>query len=114
MKKIGLFVIGSIAAITILCSLGPLTGLAISAAILFTGVHFYLQSNSTFSKIIWALVAISGLLTAAANIPGFIGIAALAVIWVVYRKWKHSENETFTASDDPFTNFEKQWNELTK
>ncbi len=117
MKKFGLLIIGVIAAITILCSLGALTSLAISAAILFAGVHFYLKSNSTFSKVVWALVAIAGLLTTAANIPGLIGLAAIAIFWVIIRKWNGSEHSnTFIApkKDDPFTNFEYQWNELTK
>ncbi|WP_397536908.1 ABC transporter permease [Rummeliibacillus pycnus] len=117
MKKFGLFIIGVIAGITILCSLGALSGLAISAAILFAGIHFYLKSNSTFSKIIWVLVAIAGLLSTTANIPGFIGLAAIAILWYIFRKWNGSEkSNSFFApkKDDPFTNFENQWNELTK
>ncbi|MGG0655694.1 ABC transporter permease [Rummeliibacillus pycnus] len=118
MKKFGLFIIGGIAAITILSSLGALVGLAISAAILFAGIHFYLKSNSTFSKVVWALVAIAGLLTSTANIPGFIGLAAIAILWFIVRKWNGSEDysNSFFApkKDDPFTNFENQWKELTK
>ncbi|WP_146550301.1 ABC transporter permease [Rummeliibacillus suwonensis] len=117
MKKFGLFIIGITAAITILCSLGALAGLAISAAILYVGIHFYLKSTSTFSKIVWALVAIAGLLTATANIPGFIGLTAIVILWYILRKWDGSNNQqSFVApkSDDPFTNFENQWKELTK
>lgn len=117
MKKFGLLIIGVIAAITILGSLGALSGLAISAAILYAGVHFYLKSNSTFSKVVWALVAIAGLLTATTNIPGFIGLVAIAVLWYILRKWDDSKiNSSFVTpkSEDPFTNFENQWNELSK
>lgn len=117
MKKFGLFIIGGIAAITILGSLGALSGLAISAAILFVGIHFYIKSNSTFSKVVWALVAIAGILSATANIPGFIGLAAIAILWFIIRKWNGTEpsDSFFTPKkDDPFTNFENQWNELTK
>ncbi|KOO49857.1 ABC transporter permease [Viridibacillus sp. FSL E2-0187] len=116
MKKVGLFIIGVIAAITILCSLGAMAGLAISAAILYAGIHFYLKSESTFTKIIWALVAIAGLLTAVANIPSFIGLIAIVVLWYIIRKWDGKEKtQIITAkTDDPFTNFENQWDELTK
>ena len=116
MKKFGLLIIGIIAAITILSSLGALSGLAISAAILYAGVHFYLKSNSTFAKVVWALVAIAGLLTATANIPGFIGLAAIAILWYIVHKWGSSSSESFVApkSEDPFINFENQWNELSK
>ncbi|HWI49478.1 MAG TPA: ABC transporter permease [Rummeliibacillus sp.] len=117
MKKFGLFIIGVIAGITILGSLGALSGLAISAAILFAGIHFYIKSNSTFSKVVWALVAVAGLLTTTANIPGFIGLAAIAILWFVFHKWNGSEkSNSFFApkKDDPFTSFENQWKELTK
>jgi lia operon protein LiaI len=116
MKKVGLFIIGVIAAITILCSLGAMAGLAISAAILYAGIHFYLKSESTFAKVIWALVAIAGLLTAVANIPSFIGLIAIVALWYIVRKWDGKENTTVITAktDDPFTNFENQWEELSK
>lgn len=117
MKKFGLFIIGIVAGITILCSLGALSGLAVSAAILFAGIHFYVKSNSTFSKVVWVLVAIAGILTATANIPGFIGLAAIAILWLIIGRGNNSDksNIFFTPKkDDPFTNFENQWHELTK
>ncbi|MBK3495523.1 ABC transporter permease [Viridibacillus sp. YIM B01967] len=117
MRKVGLFIIGVIAAITILCSLGAMAGLAISAAILYAGIHFYLKSDSTFAKIIWALVAIAGLLTAISNVPSFIGLIAIVGLWYIVRKWDGNDTTTtiITAkSDDPFTNFENQWTELSK
>lgn len=117
MKKFGLLIIGLIAGITILCSLGALSGLAISAGILYLGVHFYLKSESTFSKVVWALVAIAGILTATVNIPSFVGLIAIAILWFVFSKWNNSTTSSSfsgSKSNDPFTNFESQWNEFTK
>ena len=117
MKKFGLVVLGVIAGIVALSSLGSLIGLAISALVVFAGVHFYLKSESTFLKVFWAITGIIGLLSAVANIPGFIGILAIVGVYYVVKKWNKEEislsviNEK---SDDPFVNFEKQWNELYK
>ena len=117
MKKFGLLVIGIIAGITVLVNLGSLLGLAVSALIVFAGVHFYLKSDSTFLKIFWASVGIIGLITTVVNVPGFFGILAIAAVWYVIKKW-NNEPITFSApivkTDDPFVNFEKQWNELSK
>lgn len=116
MRKVLLATLGIIAAITFLCSLGNLLGLALSAAVIFTGLHFYLKANSTLTKIIWATIGILGVISAISNIPGLIGLLALAATYWVYKKWD-SDAPTFkksTSSNDPFTNFEKQWNDIQK
>lgn len=117
MKKFGLLVLGVVAGIVALANLGSLLGLAVSALIVLAGVHFYLKSDSTFLKIFWAIVGIIGLLSAIANIPGFFGILAIIGVYYVVKKWRNesiSLSAPMTKSDDPFVNFEKQWNELSK
>jgi len=118
MKKFGLIVLGSIAAIVALANLGSLLGLAISALIVYAAMHFYLKGGSTFRKVLWVGVGIFGLLTAVANVPGFFGILAIIGLWVVVRKWNQQpvmiSTSSNVSSSDPFTNFEKQWNELNK
>lgn len=117
MKKFGLLVLGITAGIVALASLGSLLGLGVSALIVFAGMHFYLKSESTFLKIFWAIVGIMGILSAVSNIPGFFGILAIVAVWYVVKKW-NNESISFSTptvkSDDPFVNFEKQWNELSK
>ncbi|QTD40441.1 ABC transporter permease [Sporosarcina sp. Te-1] len=115
MKKFGLAVLGIIAAIVVLTNLGSLIGLAISATITFAGVHYYRKSDSTFLKLFWGFVLVMGLLTAVTNIPAFIGIVAMLGVYWVWRNWDGKKKETIiTQSDDPFVNFERQWNEITK
>ncbi len=116
MKKFGLIVLGSIAGIVALANLGSLIGLALSALLVLTGIHFYLKGRSTLSKVVSATVGIIGLLTAVANVPGFFGILAIIGLWYVIREWKKKSSslEVTSISNDPFTNFEKQWNELSK
>lgn len=81
-------------------------------------MHFYLKGGSTLSKVFWIAVGILGLLSAIANVPGFFGILAIVGLWYVIRQWKQQPlvipTLTTTSSTDPFTNFEKQWNELNK
>lgn len=118
MKKFGLIVLGTIAGIIALASLGSLLGLAFSALLVYAGMHYYLKGGSTLRKIFWVAVGIVGLLTAVSNVPGFFGILAIAGLWYVVRKWKQQPLVISTSSkvlsSDPFTNFETQWNELNK
>jgi len=115
MKKFGLFIIGVIAGLIALANLGSLLALAVSALIVYAGVSQYVKASTTWTKILWASVALIGLLTAAANVPAFFGVLAIAAIYFVVKKWKEEPVVLQAAvTDDPFMNFEKQWNELSK
>ena len=113
MNKFWLAVIGITAGIVALANLGSLLGLAVSAAVVYVGVRFYRTSISTLAKIWWGIVAAVGVITAISNVPAFFAVAALVVLWLVWRKW-NGEEVGMTSKNDPFTNFEKQWKELTK
>ncbi|AMQ08138.1 ABC transporter permease [Sporosarcina psychrophila] len=116
MKKLGLAALGITAAIVALANLGSLLALAFSALIAYAGFHYFKKSTSTILKLFWGGVLVIGLLTAIANVPAFIGIIALVGVLYVWRKWHGSENSNIinNPTDDPFVNFERQWNEITK
>ncbi|MCM3744398.1 ABC transporter permease [Sporosarcina luteola] len=117
MKKFGLAILGIVAAIVVLANLGSLLALAISGAIAFAGFHYYRKSDSTFLKLFWGIVLLIGLVTAVSNVPAFIGIIALLGVYYVWRKWNERTNDNVIEaaySDDPFVNFERQWDEITK
>lgn len=115
MKKFGLAALGIIAGIVLLANLGSMVALAISALIAFAGLHYLRKSETTFAKVCWTIVLIIGLITSISNIPAFIGILALVGVYYVWRKWNDRETDTvLPKSDDPFMNFERQWDELTK
>lgn len=116
MKKIGLAALGITAAIVVLVNLGSLLALAFSALIAYAGFHYYRKSESTFKKLLWGAVLLIGLFSAVSNVPAFIGIIALIGVLYVWRRWKgtDSNNIVTNASDDPFVNFERQWDEITK
>lgn len=119
MKKIALFSIGLVAGIIAIANMGALVGLIISAAIAYAGLYYYRRSNQTLLKIFWGGVLVVGLLTAITNIPAFIAIVAAIGLYAVWTSWK-KETDTddqiidHPSSDDPFVNFEKQWNALNK
>lgn len=113
MNKFWMTVIGIIAGIIALSNLGPIIGLAFSGVIIYIGVHYYLKSISTAAKVWWGFVAVVGALSAVSNVPAIIGVLALAVVWYIFKNW-NEETSTVTVKNDPFTNFEKQWDKLTK
>ncbi|MGE7093009.1 ABC transporter permease [Lysinibacillus sp. NPDC048646] len=117
MKKFLLLTSGIIAACVALALIGPLAGLLFSGVLVALGMHFYIASKSTFTKIIWATVGLIGVLSAVSNIPAMVGLAAIAIIYVIYKKWNGEDVKIPTVEakeEDPFTNFEKEWSNLTK
>lgn len=118
MKKIGLIVLGITAMIIVLGNLGSILALAFSALVAYIGFHYYRMSDSTVSKLFWGVVLLIGLLTAISNVPAFFGIISIIVLLYIWRQWNNensSVNENIsTPSNDPFSNFERQWNEITK
>ncbi|WP_153733089.1 lmo0954 family membrane protein [Sporosarcina obsidiansis] len=115
MKKFGLVLLGIVAGITLVANLAPMIALAVSGLIAFVSFHYWRKSQSTFAKVVWMIVLICSLISSVSNIPAFVGIIALIGVYYVWRKWNEREVQpVITKSDDPFTNFERQWNELTK
>lgn len=114
MKKFLYILLGITGAIVVLANLGSILGLAFSALLVIGGLHYFLQSTKTIGKVFWATVGIIGLLTAISNIPAFIGLAAIALIWYAIRKWNNEPVTLKSTSNDPFENFEREWNTLNK
>jgi len=113
MKKFGLLLVGGIAAIVLLSQLGPIIGLAISAAILYLVFKQFIKSTVTWEKVVWGIAGLIMLTITASNLPAIIGVVAAYVLYLVYKKWNGSTRSKIK-KDDPFTNFENQWNELNK
>ncbi|WP_421383875.1 flagellar basal body rod protein [Bacillus salacetis] len=111
MKKFGLLILGGIAAIVLLANMGPMIGLAISLLILYYSFKQFVKTDSTFAKVIWAIIGLAALSASASNFPAVIGLAAIYLLYVVIKQWKQEKPEA-AESDDPFTNFEKEWANL--
>lgn len=117
MKKIGLLIIGAFAVLVLFSNLGPLATLAISLVVLYFVFKEFLKADSVGWKIVLGIFGFFLLLTVAANIPAILGLVAIYVLYLVYKKWNESKSSTSTVvkeENDPFKNFEKQWQELNK
>ena len=114
MNKFMLYACITIAAIIALCMIGPMLGIAVSALLLYGGIHLYTKNTSTLSKVFSIILLIIGITSGLSNIPGLIGIAAVIAVYYLYKKIKDEDITVTKSSDDPFTNFEKEWANLNK
>lgn len=115
MKKLLLLMLGVITAIVALCMIGPIFGMLFSAAVTFISVHYYMKATSLGMKIFWIVIGLIGIFSAIGNVPGLIGLAAIVVLYVLYKNWNKDEmNWKEVKENDPFTNFENEWSKLTK
>ncbi|PIC79327.1 ABC transporter permease [Sporosarcina sp. P18a] len=114
MKTLGLVLLGIIAGLAFVLNVGPIIALAITGAIALVSYHYWRKSQSMFAKVFWMAILIISVIGSISNIGAFIGIIALIGVYYVYRKWKDRNVNPNVISNDPFTNFERQWNELTK
>lgn len=115
MKKFGLFLLGIIAGITLFANLGSIIALVISGGLALVSLHYWRKSISSTAKAFWLVVLIFSVISSLSNIPAFVGIIALVGLYYVWRKWDERRAVIEAPkSDDPFTNFENEWNKLTK
>lgn len=112
MKKFGLLVAGGIAAMILLSTIGPMVGLAVSLVILYFIFRQFLKTESVAAKIGLGVLGVIVLMASIHNAPALIGVAAAAILYLVYKKWNQTKHTVKKESDDPFVNFEKQWNDL--
>lgn len=113
MKKFGLFLVGVIALMVVLANVGPLISLALCLVILYFGFRQYVKAESTGAKVAWAILSIIMLMVSISHFPAIIGLVAVYILYVVYKKWKE-EDKVVVEQADPFMNFERQWQELNK
>ncbi|MFX3619286.1 MAG: flagellar basal body rod protein [Sporolactobacillus sp.] len=112
MKKVLLFILGTVSLIVLLVHIGPMIGLLISLAILYFAFKKFTRAATAGSKFLWALIGLIAAGFSIGNIPSLIGLIALAGLYYAVHTWKNSTNDTAGPSDDPFDHFEKEWKEL--
>jgi lia operon protein LiaI len=117
MKKFLLFIAGLIALGILLANLGPMILLAASVWLLYVVFKQFMKSDSTAGKIGWVVLGLIILSVAASNIYAVIGLAAAYGLYLIYKSWtaksEGSSSKSYK-SEDPFTNFEREWAELNK
>lgn len=116
MKKFLLFLVGLAALGILLANLGPMVLLGVSLWLLYIVFKKFIQSETTAGKIGWVVLGLIIMSVAISNIYAVIGLAAAYVLYLIYKHWndKQESEAQVVHSNDPFTNFEKQWAELNK
>ncbi|WP_335872734.1 lmo0954 family membrane protein [Bacillus sp. 2205SS5-2] len=112
MKKFGLAVLGIVAGIVLIANIGPMIGLAISLVILYFSFKEFMKTESTGAKVFWAVVGLIALSMTAASAPAILGVAAIYILYIVYKKWNQTKEKVVREEADPFTSFEKEWAKL--
>lgn len=112
MKKIVMVGLALILILIALASVGPIIGLIISVAIAYFSLKQFLTTDSTVGKVFWALVILICIKSIFANVPALAGIVAIVLLYFVYKKWNENKEDNKIVNNDPFTNFERQWEEL--
>ena len=113
MKKVGLFLIGAVAAMVLLANAGPMVGLALGLVILYVAFKGFVKAEPPFKKWLWGFIGVVVLLTTVSNLPALAGIIAAVVLYIVYKKW-NSSSPIKMEKEDPFKHFERQWADLNQ
>jgi lia operon protein LiaI len=113
-KKILGFCLAFVLVMIVLASLGHLIGMGISLLVPYFAVRQFVKTSSLFAKFLWSIVGLVGLCTLFGNLPALAGIVAACILYYGYKKWKRKEQVEVRNSNDPFTNFEKQWEDLKR
>lgn len=89
-----------------------IAGLLVGGAIILGGFWLYERSESFIMKLLSITIMGSGVMAAIGSSPVLLLIVAPAVGYLVYKLWNRNEPEMVT--DNPFDNFEAEWNKLSK
>lgn len=114
MRKFLLFLAGLAAALVILAMIGPMALLALGAWLLYLIFKQFMKSDSVGGKIGWVVLGLIVLSITFANGYAVIGLGAAIILYLVIKNWNKDDSVIDAASNDPFTNFERQWADLNK
>ena len=108
--------LGGIAAIIFIVNLGPLALFAISLAILYYAFKGFMKADTSLTKVAWAVFGLILFSITASNAPAIVGVLAAIVLYFVYKKWNEEKHTVIEKKEtnDPFTNFEKEWAQLKR
>lgn len=110
MKKFLLFIAGLVALIFAFSMLGPMVLLGVSIWLLFIVFKQFMKSDSAIGKIAWMIIGLIVLSMAVSHIYAIAGLIAAYAVYYIYKLLRRPKSGH--SSNDPFMNFEKEWNDL--
>ncbi|HLQ71237.1 MAG TPA: flagellar basal body rod protein [Bacillota bacterium] len=119
MKNFLFFTVALLALLVFLFNLGPLIILGASIWLLYIIFKQFMKSDTTSGRIGWVVLGLLVLSIGLSNVFAIAGIVAAIVLYMLYKHWKKTDGDVdpFDGkrhSDDPFTNFEREWDELNQ
>jgi hypothetical protein len=113
MKKLLKYTVIGFGILILAAILAPMiVGFLTGAAIALGGFWLYERSGSSIMKLLGITVIISGGMVAIGSAPILLLVIVPAVGYVAYKLWKNNEPKKVT--NNPFDNFEAEWNKLSK
>ena len=113
MKKFLKYTVIGFGLLILAAILAPMiAGFLTGAAIALGGFWLYERSESSIMRLLGMAVIGSGVMVALGSAPVLLLLAVPVVGYAAYRLWKNGDVRT--ASDNPFDNFEAEWNKLSK
>src|SRR5699024_6877494 len=99
----------------LLINLGPMILLGVSVWLLYLIFKQFMKADSLITKVIWVVIGLILLSISLANMYALIAVAAAFALYWIYKKWNEKKPVVTVVekSDDPFINFENEWNELS-
>lgn len=105
--------IGMIAGLVLIVNVGPMIWLGICIWLLYLVFKKFIRSESTGAKIGWVLLGIFLLSITLPSSYAVVGLGAAAVLYLVFTNWnKQDKDDEPMDEHDPFTNFEREWEEI--
>src|SRR5699024_4692495 len=114
MRHFLLFLGGLAAGIILILNLGPMLLLGVSIWLLYLIFKQFMKASSALTKIGWVVLGLIVLSIGVSNIYAVIGVAAAFFLYWIYKNWRE-DKPVITSSNsdnDPFTNFEKEWQQF--
>ena len=112
MKKLGLIIIGGIAAFVLLVNFVPMLALAITIGIGYLVLREFLKAKTIGAKLIWGLIGFVVISVSISNLPSIIGLVAAFVLNIVYKK--RNERKVVVEESDLFSCFERKRKKMKK
>ncbi|ADU31357.1 permease [Evansella cellulosilytica] len=91
MNKIWMFVLGIVALIILIVNIGPMIVLGVSIYLLYIILKQFGKAESTTGKIGWIIAGLIVLSIGLSNIFAVIGVAALYLLYVLYKHWQEEK-----------------------
>lgn len=116
MRHFLLFITGLAALAVLIFNLGPMILLGISVLLLYLIFKQFVKASSVISKTIWVILGFIVLSISLSNLYALIAIVAACLLYWIYKNWHKDDAiapNVRQLENDPFTNFEYEWQELS-